>query len=83
MEEHLTRCPVYDDISPKYNDLDDDQQLVLFYREVLTRRERLERLEREEGDLEEAPLVVEKCTTDVCQSHLGTGQFSHGCGVNC
>ena len=44
--------------------MDDDQQLVQFYREVLMRRERLKRLEGEEG---EAPVVVEECTTDVNQ----------------
>ena len=51
--------PVDDDIFSKYNFLGDDQQLIQFYREILAKRERLERLEGEEGDLGEAPLVVE------------------------
>ena len=81
VEGHLTRCPVYNDISSMFNNLNDDQQLVEFYREVLERREMLERLEREEEDQGEEPLVVE-LTTDVCQSLVGTSQFSHGCGLN-
>ena len=81
VEEHLTRCPVYSDISSMFSDLSDDQQLVDFYREVLERRERLERLEREEEDQGDEPLVVE-LITDVSQSLVGTSQFSHGCGLN-
>ena len=75
VEGHLTRCPVYDDISLRYNDLSDDQQLVKFYQEVLQRRERLERLEREEEEPQGEPLVVE-LTTDVCQSHLGPASLA-------
>ena len=81
VEEHLTRCPVYSDISSMFSDLSDDQQLVDFYREVLERRERLERLEREEEDQGDEPLVVE-LITDVSQSLVGTSQVSHGCGLN-
>ena len=77
VEGHLTRCPVYDDISLRYNDLSDDQQLMEFYQEVLRRRERLERLEREEGEQQEEPLVVEEqLTTDVCQSLLGPASLA-------
>ena len=54
----LARCQVYGDISARYNDLSKDSQLVGFYREVMERRERLDRLEMDE---QEAPLVVH-CT---------------------
>ena len=72
----LARCQVYGDISARYNDLSKDSQLVGFYREVMERRERLDRLEMDE---QEAPLVVEAITTDVCRplDIPGASQFSH------
>ena len=76
VEAHLARCQVYGDISARYNDLGKDSQLVDFFREVLERRERLDRLEMDE---QEAPLVVEAITTDVCRplDIPGASQFSH------
>ena len=65
-EVHLAKCQVYSDISARYADLEEeDSQLVTFLREVLQRRDLLERLEREEL---EAPLAVEEETADVMQA---------------
>ena len=66
-EVHLATCQVYQDISSKYDNLQDDAQLVSFFKEVLERRSRLDELEKEEQDAGDAALVVEpNITTDVC-----------------
>ena len=73
---------MYSDISARYADLEEeDSQLVTFLREVLQRRDLLERLEREEL---EAPLAVEEETADVMQAAglPGASQLSHDYGVS-
>ena len=54
-EVHLTsgNCPVYSDIREKYTSLEDDQDLVSYFQEVLDRRDLLDRLEDEERDMED------------------------------
>ena len=54
-EAHLTSgsCPVYSDIREKYTSLEDDQDLVSYFQEVLDRRDLLDRLEDEERDMED------------------------------
>ena len=75
-EVHLARCQVYSDITARYDNLEEDSQLVAYLREVLERRERLDRLEEEER---EATLAVETITADVSRplDFLETSQFSH------
>ena len=48
-ESHLIsgNCEVYGDIRDKFENLDDDQNLVKFFNEVLARRDVLEDEERE------------------------------------
>ena len=42
-EEHVKdRCPMYDDLREKYTDLDDDDQLVNFFQEMLDRRDEID-----------------------------------------
>ena len=43
-ETHIKdgNCPIYDDIREKYDDLEDDKNLVSFFREVLWRRNALD-----------------------------------------
>ena len=47
-ESHLIsgNCEVYGEIRRKYSDLTDDQQLVDFFNEVLSRRDELEEEEK-------------------------------------
>ena len=48
-QEHIrSHCVVYKSIRDKYEDLDDDNNLVMFFEEVLQERDRLEEKEREE-----------------------------------
>ena len=44
LEDHLRsgQCEVYGDIRNKYDNLEEDMTLVMFFREVLERREELE-----------------------------------------
>ena len=44
-EIHLTsgRCKVYGDLTEKYSDLTDENSLVLFFKEVLARRDLLDK----------------------------------------
>jgi hypothetical protein len=48
-ESHLRsgQCEVYGDLRAKYQDLEDDQQLVDFFNDILERREDLESEEEE------------------------------------
>ena len=50
-ESHIKdgNCPIYEDIREKYDDLEDDKNLVSFFREVLSRRNALD--EEISGDL--------------------------------
>ena len=59
-ESHLLggRCRIYGDIRDKYGELEDDEDLITFFNEVLERREELEARGMENEDT----LVVE--TTD-------------------
>ena len=54
-EIHLTTesCPIYSDIRAKYTNFEDDEDLVAYFQEVLDRRDRLDRLEADEMDMEE------------------------------
>ena len=51
-ESHLVegRCPVYQDIWEKYNNLEEDTELARFFGEVLARRTTLEEQEEEEEE---------------------------------
>ena len=42
----LGQCQVYGDLTYKFNDLTDDNSLVQFFQEVLSRTEELVKLER-------------------------------------
>ena len=48
-QEHIrSHCVIYSNIRDKYEDLDNDDNLVKFFEEVLQERDRLEEKEREE-----------------------------------
>ena len=49
-EIHLTSrdCPVYNDLREKYSDLDNDEDLVSYFQEVLERRDAIDQLEEDE-----------------------------------
>ena len=48
-EEHIrSNCVIYKEIRDKYMDLDNDDNLVAFFREVLRERDRLDKQEKEE-----------------------------------
>ena len=48
-EEHVKdRCPMYDDIRKKYTYLEDDDQLVSFFKEMLDRRDKIDEEDRGE-----------------------------------
>ena len=50
-QEHLRRhCPMYDDIREKYEDLDSDENLVPFFREVLERRDKVNEKEKKDKE---------------------------------
>ena len=54
-EIHLTseNCPIYDDIRLKYTSFEKDEDLVSYFKEILDRRDLLDRLEAEEKELED------------------------------
>jgi hypothetical protein len=54
-EPHIVSgdCPVYNDIHEKYDNLEDDSELVEFFREVLERRDLVDRMEEDEEEEEE------------------------------
>jgi hypothetical protein len=54
-EIHLTagKCPIYDDIREKYISFENDEDLVSYFKEILDRRDLLDRLEAEEKELED------------------------------
>ena len=49
-ESHIKdgTCPIYSDIWEKYGDIDNDEDLVIFFSEVLERKSKLELLEMNE-----------------------------------
>ena len=51
-ESHLVegKCPVYQDIWEKYNNLEEDTELARFFGEVIARRTALEEQEEEEEE---------------------------------
>ena len=51
-EIHITSqdCPVYNDLREKYTDLDNDEDLVRYFQEVLERRDAIDQLEEDEKD---------------------------------
>ena len=66
-ESHLLagRCKVYGDIREKYGELEDEEDLVSFFMEVLERREELESLYQDTRGLEgQDTLVAGTHTTD-------------------
>ena len=74
-ESHLLAgsCRVYGDIRQKYGDLEDDEDLVRFFTEVLERREELEA-----RGLEDQALAVETCTADDASLGYTPGHASMG-----
>jgi hypothetical protein len=55
VESHLVSgdCPVYGDIKEKFINLEDDNELVAFFREVLERRDLIDEINKEEEEYEE------------------------------
>ena len=51
-EAHITstQCPIYSDIREKYNNFDNDEELVAYFDAVLERREVIDTLEQNERD---------------------------------
>ena len=48
-QEHILKhCKKYEDIREKYGDIEDDNSLVSFFREVLERREKVREEEQKE-----------------------------------
>ena len=47
-ESHIKDCRLYQDIREKYDSLEDDNSLVMFFSEVLARRDALEEEDRDE-----------------------------------
>ena len=69
-ETHIREgiCPTYNDIWQKYENLDNDEDLVNFFSAVLERRRMIESLEESE---KEAPTPGSgNKTADVCQPQL-------------
>ena len=54
-ELHITsgNCPVYSDIREKYTDLENDEELVAYFDDVLERRELLDAMEKDKQDFSE------------------------------
>ena len=75
-ESHLLSgtCRVYGGIRRKYGDLDDDEDLINFFNEVLEKREQLE----DARGLEDQALVVEQIATDDASSGGSPGHASLG-----
>ena len=67
-ESHIKdgTCPIYSDIWQKYGDLNNDEDLVNFFYEVLEKRSKLEFLKMNEDEAP-PPAVGEANTADVCQ----------------
>ena len=67
-ESHIRdgTCPIYNDIWQKFRNLDDDEDLVNFFSEVLERRRKIETLEEEEREAP-TPGSGQSNTADVCQ----------------
>ena len=74
-ESHLLEgsCTVYGDIRERYGDLEDDDDLVDFFNEILARREELDA-----RGLEEQALEVEPNTSDDASLGNLPGQASMG-----
>ena len=51
-ELHAGTCKVYGDLRRKYGDMEDDGDLVIFFNEVLERREEIDARELDDQDLE-------------------------------
>jgi hypothetical protein len=52
-QEHLRRhCPMYDDIRAKYGELESDESLVPFFKDVLEKRDKLLEKEKKEREQE-------------------------------
>ena len=49
-ESHIKDCRLYQDIREKYDSLEDDNSLVMFFSEVLARRDALEEEDRGAAD---------------------------------
>ena len=49
-QSHIRSCSVYSDITEKYPNVDDDENLVKYLHEVLTRRDLIDDLENHEDD---------------------------------
>ena len=51
-ENHIISgyCPIYSDIREKYQNFDSDEDLVLFFDEVLERRDLIQSMEKDEED---------------------------------
>ena len=47
---HIRSCSIYSDITEKYPNVDDDENLVKYLHEVLTRRDLIDDLENHEDD---------------------------------
>ena len=54
-ETHITSeyCPIYSDIREKYQNFDSDEDLVMFFDEVLERRDMVQSMEEDEEDFED------------------------------
>ena len=78
-ESHIKdgTCPIYNDIWKKYPNLDNDEDLVHFFLEVLERRRKIETLEENEREAP-TPGSGQSETADVCQSQsLEAGRSSY------
>ena len=92
LESHLLagKCKIYGEIREKYGDLEDDDDLVEFFNEVLERREELEEsqeleVETTRGLEDEETLVVGQNTADdaspgLCPEHASLGTL---CSSDC
>ena len=78
-ESHIREgiCPIYNDIWQKYENLDNDEDLVNFFSAVLERRRKIESLEESEREAP-TPGSGQSNTADVCQPQLSeAGQSSY------
>ena len=74
-ESHIIdgTCSIYNDIWQKYSNLDNDEDLVHFFSEVLERRRKIETMEENEREAP-TPGSGQKDTADVCQPHHVRGR---------
>ena len=63
-------CDIYGEIRKKYGDIDKEEDLVLFFSEVLEARERMEEEERSPSDRE---AVTDGASGGVSPPHAGLG----------